>query len=456
MSAATATFSVSWSASPPAAGVTWDVQYREVVAGTPTDADWRWLAHGTGLTQKQAPGTPGHTYTFRARTLQAGSPGPWSAEVTTVAPYDQETGALFTASYSGGWSTARAASSYLGSTRYASKKGRTATYTFTGRALSILTQKGPAKGKVLVKVRTQTNGAWSAWATVKTLDLYSRTTKNRSLVALKTWPDAATRQAQFLVTGTKNTRSKGTRVDLDAVVVRDSPHQMQPIVVAISPLQPTMGFEEQQQFTAQVKNSLDQTVEWRCFRIGSNGDVWLTDGAGSITSSGLYTSTDLPTQEVYGAGDLRRYLVQAVSETDPTAPNGTYSTFVTVVPGAAPQVTSLSASSGNEGATITLHGSGFVNHSWQPAVVFGGREAQIVGTPTATQISAKVPVGWYTTRHHRVHVRLGDHLRPELGRLRVHGHRPAAVAAAHPLRGQPGRPVRLPQREPRRHAHRLR
>ena len=88
--------------------------------------------------------------------------------------------------------------------------------------------------------------------------------------------------------------------------------------------------------------------------------------------------------------------MQAVSETDPTAPNGTYSTFVTVVPGAAPQVTSLSASSANEGATITLHGTGFVNHSWQPAVVFGGREAQIVGTPTATQISAKVPAGWYT------------------------------------------------------------
>ena len=189
--------------------MTWDVQYREVVAGTPTDADWRWLAHGTTLTQKQAPGTPGHTYTFRARTLQAGSPGPWSAEVTTVAPYDQETGALFTASYSAGWSTARAASSYLGSMRYASKKGRTATFTFTGRALSVLTQKGPAKGKVQVKVRTQTNGAWSAWTTVKTLDLYNRSTKNRSLVTLKSWPDAATRQAQFLVTGTKNRRAEG-------------------------------------------------------------------------------------------------------------------------------------------------------------------------------------------------------------------------------------------------------
>ena len=158
-----------------------------------------------------------------------------------------------------------------------------------------------------------------------------------------------------------------------------------------------MGFEEQQQFTAAVGNSLDPTVEWRCYRIGNSGDVWLTDGAGTITSAGLYTSTDVPSHDADGVSPVRHYLVQAVSETDPTAPGGTASTFVTVVPGPPPQITSLSATSGNEGATITLNGSGFVDHSWQPVVSFSGRIATIVGTPTATQVSVKVPSGWYTT-----------------------------------------------------------
>jgi hypothetical protein len=396
VSAATATFTVSWSTTPPPAGVTWDVQYREVVSGTPTAGDWRWLAHGTRLPQKPAKGEPGHTYTFRARTVQDATPGGWSTEVSTAVPYDQVTGALFTAKYSNGWRSASASASYLGSTRYASRKGSSATFTFTGRALSLVAPKGSAKGKVQISVRTQTGSAWSSWATVKTLDLYSKTTRNRSLTTVKTWPTAATRQAKFLVTGTKNRRSKGTRVDLDAIVVRDTPHAVQPIVVAMNPTNPTMGFEEQQQFTAEVRHSLDQTVEWHCFRIGNSGDIWLTDEAGSITSAGLYTSTDVPSHDADGYAPVRHYLVQAVSETDPAAPSGSYGTFVTVVPGPGPQVTSLSASSGDEGATITLHGTGFVNHSWQPTVSFSGRDAALVGTPTATQLSVRVPGGWFT------------------------------------------------------------
>jgi hypothetical protein len=390
VSTATATFAVTWSASPPATGVTWDVQYREVVAGTPTDADWRWLAHETTLTHKEAVGEPGHTYTLRARALQDGSPGPWSAEVVTVTPYDQLTGALFTATYSSGWSSTRSSAAYLGSTRWASKKGRSATFTFTGRALSLVAPKGAARGKVLVTARTRSGTVWSKWATLKTLDLYNATTKNRALMTIKTWSGAATRQAQFVVTGTKNRRSKGTRVDLDGVVVGDAPHPAQAVVAAIGPTQPTMGFEQQQQFTAKVSHSLDQTVEWHCFRIGSSGDVRLTDAAGSITSSGLYTSTDVPSQAVPGNGPIRRYFVEAVNA------NGTSSTDVTVVPGPAPQVTGLSAASASEGATITIYGSGLVNHSWQPAASFSGRDATIVGTPTATQLSVKVPSGWFT------------------------------------------------------------
>jgi hypothetical protein len=388
VSAATASFTVSWSATPATGGVTWDVQYREVVAGTPTDADWRWLAHGTTLTQKQAKGEPGHTYTLRARTLQDGTPGAWSAGLTTVVPYDQEAGALFTAKYSSGWRSARASAAYLGSMRYASTKGRTATFTFTGRAVSLLAPKGRAKGKLQVKVRTGTGGAWS---TVKTLDLYSATTKKRSLMALKTWATTAARQVQLRVTGAKNRRSKSTRVDLDGIVVRDAPHTAEPVVVALTPTQPTIGFEEQQQFTAEVRHSLDQTVDWHCFRIGNSGDVRLIDGAGSITGAGLYTSTDVPSQATPGNGPIRRYFVEAINA------NGTYNTEVTVVPGPAPQITGLSSTSGAEGATITISGTGLVNHSWQPEVSFSGRAATIVGTPTATQVSVQVPRGWYSS-----------------------------------------------------------
>lgn len=86
--------------------------------------------------------------------------------------------------------------------------GATASFTFSGGSVALLTRRGPKEGKAVVSV-----GAVS-----KTVDLYAATPNNRFKVAF-TGLGAGPHTLKVKVLGTRNTKSTGTSVAVDAVAV---------------------------------------------------------------------------------------------------------------------------------------------------------------------------------------------------------------------------------------------
>ena len=108
--------------------------------------------------------------------------------------------------YAGRWRTGTGAAYSGGSTRFAKAAGASATYTFTGRSVGLVTTLGPTRGKVRVYV----NGSYST-----TVDLYAPTTQYRVVAWQRTWSSTATRTVRLVVAGTPGR----PRVDLDAFAV---------------------------------------------------------------------------------------------------------------------------------------------------------------------------------------------------------------------------------------------
>ena len=148
---------------------------------------------------------PGHTYRFRVATrdratnLSAVATG--SSFILSAA---QEGSASI--AYSGRW-TASSSSTFMGGrVKSASAAGATATYSFTGRAVSIVSSTGPTRGSVDVLVDGKLK------ATVK---LYASTLTTRKVVYRTSWATAGKHRIQLRVKGTAG----HPRVDADAFVV---------------------------------------------------------------------------------------------------------------------------------------------------------------------------------------------------------------------------------------------
>jgi hypothetical protein len=92
----------------------------------------------------------------------------------------------------------------------ASTKGATATFTTGGSQFSIISSLGPNMGKAEI---------WIDGARVKTVDLYSSTTKARQVIYAVTDLPGMRHAIEVRVLGTKNAASTGTRVHIDAMTV---------------------------------------------------------------------------------------------------------------------------------------------------------------------------------------------------------------------------------------------
>jgi hypothetical protein len=90
--------------------------------------------------------------------------------------------------------------------KYASIRGASVSYTFTGRAVAIVTTKSATRGKANV---------YLDGVLVVTVDPYSATTAYRSVVWTKTWASAGTHTVKIVVVGT----SGRPRLDIDAMAV---------------------------------------------------------------------------------------------------------------------------------------------------------------------------------------------------------------------------------------------
>ncbi|HEX2626562.1 MAG TPA: fibronectin type III domain-containing protein [Candidatus Limnocylindrales bacterium] len=135
---------------------------------------------------------PGHTYKFRVRARdKAGNVGAWTTAYTWRGYLRQNTDAAF--AYAGTWATSSAAQASGGSVKSSSTAGASATLTFSGRAVGLVTTLGPTRGAVQVWV----DGVLSA-----TIDTYADATVARQVVFSKGWSSYATHTIKLVVVGT--------------------------------------------------------------------------------------------------------------------------------------------------------------------------------------------------------------------------------------------------------------
>jgi len=180
-------FPVSWSGADPSGMSAYTVRSRPDTTVAPTA--WRgWTADS----RDSFLGGPGHTYYFSARGEdRAANTSGWSPIRSTTVPYDQ-TAFLFR----GAWGTCRAAALYLGTARYASTRGVSATRVVPKgctRVVLMATKRRDA-GRAAVSLNGSIAGV---------VDLYSRNTAYRRAVWSRWLNPAAAHRVTILVLGSR-------------------------------------------------------------------------------------------------------------------------------------------------------------------------------------------------------------------------------------------------------------
>ena len=144
------------------------------------------------------------TVRYRARAVDvAGNVGAWAYGPTLTPRLIQQTSTAI--HYHGTWPTSTYASFSGGSARYARSSTASATYTFTGRGIALVSTRASTRGKVRVYV----NGVY-----VAIVDLFGPT-QFRTVAWQRTWSTVGTRTIKLVLTGTPGR----PRVDLDAFAV---------------------------------------------------------------------------------------------------------------------------------------------------------------------------------------------------------------------------------------------
>ena len=148
------------------------------------------------------------TYTLRVRARDAaGNQSHWATGTPFRVNVRQET--VRTITYRGGFRRARLTGASGGQVRYASAKGGSATISFTGSSVAFVTTRGPSRGKATI---------WLDGVHVASVDLYARHS-TAAWIAFATEVTRGPHHLQVRISGRRNTRSSGTRVDIDAFLV---------------------------------------------------------------------------------------------------------------------------------------------------------------------------------------------------------------------------------------------
>ncbi len=151
---------------------------------------------------------PGRVYTLRMRSVdRAGNASSWRRSYCAV-PYDDAS-----LSYSRSWGAVSGShyGHFLATLHFSPYSGRSVSLRFYGRQVAWVGTRGPDKGKAALIV----DGV-----RVATVDLYSSTYTNRVVVYSRSLGNRNSyHTVQIRVLGTRNTASKGSRVDVDGVGV---------------------------------------------------------------------------------------------------------------------------------------------------------------------------------------------------------------------------------------------
>jgi hypothetical protein len=152
--------------------------------------------------------TPGSTlYRFRARASdRAGNQTPWAAGSTFSVLVSQESACVFTGTWAKKSSTKASGKAY----REASSAGASAVFTFIGDEVALAARRGPNAGRAAI---------YADGALVGTIDLYSATAKWRQITIDVSFLTNGSHRLEVRALGTKNAKSTGTKVGIDAFVV---------------------------------------------------------------------------------------------------------------------------------------------------------------------------------------------------------------------------------------------
>ncbi|MBV9950534.1 MAG: serine hydrolase [Acidimicrobiia bacterium] len=152
----------------------------------------------------------GHSYRYRVRAVdRAGNVSAW-ATGQPITPKLVDDGAT-SVTYSTGWTKATPASALNATLHYSKTSAKTATYTFTGRGVTLVSTPRTDGGRVKIAIDGVTQ---------KTVDLYSATIKPKTTVFSSGLLTNASHTIKLTVQPTANPASHGIRVDVDAFVVR--------------------------------------------------------------------------------------------------------------------------------------------------------------------------------------------------------------------------------------------
>ena len=134
----------------------------------------------------------------------AGNWGAWTTGSTITPLRYQETS--WRASYRGTWRGLTTSSASGGHERYATRRGASVTFRFTGRAFAIVAPKGASRGSANLYV----DGAY-----ISTVSLHRSSWTPRIVVAARSWSSSAAHTVRLVVVGTAG----HPRVDVDAFLV---------------------------------------------------------------------------------------------------------------------------------------------------------------------------------------------------------------------------------------------
>jgi subtilisin family serine protease len=189
---------IAWPAASDANGIdAYRVRYRRT--GTST---WSTIVASTTKTYVDKTLTVGIRYDIEVSARDRG--GNSAVTTTTLKPSRyQESTSL--ATYHGTWKTSSSSSYSGGKTRYATAAGAYVSFGINAKSLALVMPKGPTRGYFRVYI----DGSY-----VKSISLYSATTKTRLVVFARNWSSVGLHTIKVVVSGTNG----HPRVDIDAVI----------------------------------------------------------------------------------------------------------------------------------------------------------------------------------------------------------------------------------------------
>lgn len=181
----------------------YNLQFRDGEKGT-----WQnWLTE-TREREEVFLGSGGHTYYFRARAKdELGNWGNWSGDRHTVVPIDDRNPLI---KYEGQWDSASSEEFFLNTTHHSDSRGAAVSLLFTGTEVAWIATRGPDRGQAQVKIDGEVQ---------TTVDLYAEEYQYRRPVFTAVL-DGSPHSIRIEVTGEKNEKSRGARVDVDGIAVK--------------------------------------------------------------------------------------------------------------------------------------------------------------------------------------------------------------------------------------------